>query len=144
MKKILVITLLALGATTYANNHTGSNLLAVATPTYNQINKIKGGLFGYRSVATTTDNNGNKITNCSNPGRKKCNVELLVGETPMTAEQHDALDRYITSLLTPEHTSGTVLYNEKTVVTYSYNIDNNGLTYNVYSLQSAAENGIIW
>lgn len=145
MKKLFIISLLVLGMNAYSNDNTGSTLLAVSTPTYNQVNKIKGGLFGYRSVSTDKDHNGNTITNCSNPGLKKCAVNaFLIDETTWTVEQSENLDKFITGLITPENTSGTVLYNNSVVVTYRYNVDTNGLTYNVYSIPSATENGIVW
>lgn len=146
MKKILLAGLISAGIGAYANKQVGSELLAVSTPTYNQINKIKGGLFGYRSVDTTTDNNGNKITNCQNPGLKRClaSAEIVVGETTWTPEQAEELDKYVTSIVTLEHTSGTFLYNGSCVVSFEYNVDRNALSYSVYSIQSATENGLVW
>lgn len=145
MKKILIVFLFVLGMNAYANNKPGSDLLAVSQPTYNQVNKIKGGLFGYRSVTTDKDTHGNTITMCQNPGLKRCIVNaFVIDETPWTAEESENLDRYVTSLITPENTSGTFLYDGSVVVTYKYNVDTNGLSYNVYSIQSATENGITW
>jgi hypothetical protein len=119
-------------------------LLTVSSHTYSQVNKIKGGIFGYRDVETKFDTNGNKITNCEKPGIRKCVAALVVNDNPLSTEEAEALDRYITGLITPEHTSGTVLYNEVYVITYQYSIEQNGFTYSVYSLDSAAENGIVW
>lgn len=145
MKKILIVSLVALGINAYSNNHTGSTLLAVSQPTYNQVNKIKGGLFGYRSVSTDKDTRGNTITMCVNPGLKRCMVHaFIIGDTPWTTEESEALDTHVNSLITPENTSGTFLYDESVVVTYTYNVDTNALSYNVYSIQSATENGIVW
>lgn len=145
MKKLFIVSLVAMGMNAYSNNHAGSALLAVSQPTYNQVNKIKGGLFGYRSVSTDKDTHGNTVTMCVNPGLRRCMVHaFVVGETPWTAEESEALDTYVTSLITPENTSGTFLYDGSVVVTYNYNVDTNGLSYNVYSIQSATENGIVW
>lgn len=149
MKKLLLIAFVTIGIAANANEiekNIGSELLAVSTPTYTQVNKIRGGLFGYGSVKTTTDNNGNKITMCVNPGLKRCKsaADIVIGGTTWTEQECDALDRHIAGLITPEHTSGTILYNPDTVVTYTYNIDTNHLSYNMYSVQSATENGITW
>ncbi len=145
MKKIIILSFLIMTIKGYSKmNMQIDGLLSVSTPTYSQVNKVKGGLFGYRSVSAGNDTRGNYIVNCSNPGTKKCVAAIVVNNTPLPLEECDAIDKAVYSLITSDNTSGTTLYKEVYVIAYIYDVDSNKLTYSVYSLDSARENGITW
>lgn len=145
MKHALILSFALLAIKGYSSEQSSgaASLLAVPTYTYHQVNKIKGGLFGYKSVSTTTDNNGNKITNCQNPGTHRCKADYVVVDgIEWSAEQADELDNFVTGQVRPEHTSGTVLYKDRYVVSFYYSIDDHALSYNLYTLHAAQEAGI--
>jgi hypothetical protein len=157
MKKIIILTFLMLTIKAHCSTmpvvpnieaHIKStSLLAARTGTYSQINRSKGGLFGYRSVNTDKDHMGNTVTDCRNPGLKKCIASpyvVVVDDAPMPSEDAQRLDAHVEGLITENSHSGTFLYDNYCVVSYTYNVDTDLLSYNVYSIQTATELGINW
>lgn len=135
MKKILTLALLVAGLTQLS-----------AKPVI-KYNKSNGGLFGYRFVTTTETPEENKIiVACTDPGLTRCRSALapvLPDGSDITPETLENIDRTVTGLLTPEHTSGGVVYNNRLYVRYSYNVERDNLQIEVYTLDGAREEGLI-
>lgn len=135
MKKVLTICLLLTGMT---------QLSAKEKPIYH---KSGGGLFGYKFVTTTNwPDLGITVVACSDPGLTRCRASYAItmpdGST-LTPETLESIDRTVTSLLTPENTSGSVIVNEAYYVKYRYKIDEDDLAFQVYTLDEAREEGLI-
>lgn len=134
MKNILTISLLLAG-------------LVQAKATAPIFHKSNGGLFGYKYVTTTTWPELDKtIVACTDPGLTRCkaSVAFVMPDGPdLTPEIADKIGDTVTALLTPENTSGQLLYDGTFYVTYSYNIEADDLSYTVYSLGEAKASGFI-
>lgn len=135
MKKILTLCLLVAGLT---------QLSARPRIVYN---KSGGGLFGYKYVTTTETPEENKIVvACADPGLTRCRSALkpvLPDGSSITPEMLENIDIAVTAQLTPEHTSGSLIYNNALYVRYSYNIDEDNLKVEVYTIDDAREEGLI-
>ena len=135
MKKVLTLCLLVAGLT---------QLTAKEKPIYH---KSGGGLFGYKFVTTTNwPELGKTVVACSDPGLTRCRaaaaITLSDGSSlePETLEQ---IDRAVTAQLTPEHTSGSLIYGERYYIRYAYDIDRDDLAFQVYTIAEAREEGLI-
>lgn len=135
MKKILTLCLLVAGL---------MQLSAKPVITYN---KSGGGLFGYKFVTTTEWPEENKIiVACADPGLTRCKSALaytLPNGSVITPEMLENIDIAVTAQLTPEHTSGSLVYNSALYVRYSYNVDEDNLQVEVYTIDGAREEGLI-
>lgn len=140
MKKIIISALVLFNYAGFSNN-TGSELLAV--PTYTQVDKIKGGLFGYKKVSTDTDTNGNSITICENPGLTRCRIKSSALKTELTDSQLTEIDNMVSKLIDVENTKGNFVYNKDFLVIYNYIIDTNSINYVIYNKTEAKEHGFI-
>ncbi len=135
MKKIITVCLFIAGL---------SQMKAAITPEFHRSN---GGWFGYKFVTTTTWPDLNKtIVACTDPGLTRCKSAAIIvmpDGPSLTPETAETIGNIVTGKLTPEKTSGQLLYNETFFVTYSYNIDADDLVYTVYSLGEAKKQGFI-
>lgn len=141
MKKI-IISAFVLGSYAGLANDTGSELLAVNT--YTQVNKIKGGLFGYKSVTSDTDTNGNSVTVCENPGTTRCRIQAFTinpGRDGLNPHELEEIDKLVTERLSIEKTKGDFVFNNDFLVVYDYIVEKNALSYTIYDRDSAKENG---
>lgn len=135
MKKILTLALLVAGLTQLS-----------AKPVI-KYNKSGGGLFGYKFVTTTEWPEENKIiVACSDPGLTRCRAAFaytLPDGSTISPETLEKIDKAVTGELSPEHTSGSIVYDNTFYVRYSYNVDNDNLSVEVYTIAGAREEGFI-
>ena len=126
----------------YSNN-SGSGLLAV--PTYTQINKINGGLFGYRDVSTGPDTNGNSITICKDPGIHRCRIKPadVVTGGGLNEEQLEEIDNLVTAAISPANPSGQFMYGTDYLIVYTYDVNTNQTIYTIYTYAEAVALGLL-
>ncbi len=98
-------------------------------------------------VTTTTWPSENKtIVACCDPGLTRCKAAatFVMPDGPdLTPDTVTDIDKTVTGLLTPENTSGKLVYNNTFVVIYSYDIDADDLMFKVYSMGQARSLGLI-
>jgi hypothetical protein len=139
MKKNLITLLFIVAGFAIANAQEGRP--------YIKWNKSGGGFFGYKFVTTTywpADNYA--IVACSDPGFTRCRAhfDIVLPNGPnVSPETLEAIDKTVAALLTPENTSGSLVYNDQYFVGYKYDVDSDNLTFRLYKLSDARELGLI-
>jgi hypothetical protein len=97
----------------------------------------------YDYVEQTAFNNGDVVVVCQRPGFVRCavqNISSIVFQgnpTPLTQEKLDIISDYVENSITETKNSGAFIYDNSYYVRYGYNITNDKLTTDVYSLQEA-------
>lgn len=109
--------------------------------------KSNGGFFGYKFVTSTDWGNGTVVVACTDPGKTRCKMASAALVTPtgpeLSPDAFLAIDKTVSSLLSPENTSGKLVYNNSLFVTYKYDVELDDLLVTIYSMDEAKKLGLI-
>lgn len=109
--------------------------------------KNNGGLFGYRTVQQTNMNDGSVTIVCTNPGWTRCRAQTLrtIDGNTLTGDEIEKIDGAVSDLIsTTEKVTGTLVFDSRYVVTYKYKEHSDRLTIDIYTLEEAKLEGIIF
>lgn len=114
---------------------------------WTKIEKKDGGFFGYKLV-TETHVGGNNALACNGPGKLKCVFKYGYsvedeGGIILRFDDYTPIEKDCLSRITRENTSGSFYYSTNLFVKYSYDIDTDNLTMEIYSIYEAKKFGFI-
>lgn len=130
MKKLILTVSLLL---------TTINLFAEGDPV--KVTKKNRGLFGYKSVNETIAEGSHTLT-CLDPGRTACRtngISVVVDETlTLTSEELAKIDSQVDTFVSEDRKeSGKFVFDGRAVIVFSYNANQDLLTYTIYSIKQA-------
>jgi hypothetical protein len=111
--------------------------------------KTNGGWFGYRHVTELNPGQGQDIyITCNEPGFSRCRsastTALTVpggGTIYITQDMMDDIDASVMARINENNSNGTMLFGQELFIKYSYLIDTDNLTIEIYSLPEARQAG---
>lgn len=121
------------------------NLFAEGDPI--KVTKKNRGLFGYKSVNETIAEGIHTLT-CLDPGRTACRtngISVFVDETlTLAAEEIASIDSQVDAFVGEDRKElGKFVFDGKAVIVFSYNAEQDLLTYTIYSIKQATDLHII-
>jgi hypothetical protein len=136
MKKKLIFSSLLLIASSVSKAEVG--------PT---VTKSNGGLLGYKYISETQAEGRHTLT-CSEPGRMRCKPILTMpngdGEGVILDFEYEIIDELVLQEISKrQKEKGKINYNNKYIIQYKYNPDQDVMTYEIYTLNNAKKKGII-
>ncbi|TSJ45650.1 hypothetical protein [Fluviicola chungangensis] len=134
MKKLLTLTTFSLLV-----------LVSLAEPPVKKW-KSDRGLFGYKTV-TQTNSPDLIMLSCRDPGLIACRAQGITvvgddGEISLTETNIESIERMIDDLVLSGKNSGTIVYDDKVVITFLFNEDADDLEYTLYSVPQARRYGV--
>ncbi len=108
--------------------------------------RSRRGLFGYKTV-TQTNGPSSIVLNCIDPGLIGCKTMGITvvgddGEISLSESDIESIEQVIDKKILSNSSSGTIVYDNKVVVTYWFKEGTDELSYTLYSLQQARRYGI--
>lgn len=140
MKKTLIILSSLFLAQGFVQASTDRELLSA--PTYTMIVRTKGGLFGYDYVNTSQSftNPQNVITACSDPGLKRCKVEIqALTNVPsvLNPSQLEEIDNQVNQKIADTKVNGNFAYGSNFFVVYTFELAVSKIQYTIYTKDEA-------
>lgn len=107
-----------------------------------------GGLFGYKTV-TQTSTPSSIVLNCIDPGLTGCRTHgiTVVGdddEISLSEENIRTIENKIDERILSGNNSSTIVFDNKVVITYWFNLETDELSYTLYSIPQARNKGIVF
>lgn len=104
------------------------------------------GLFGYKMV-TQTNSPTLILLSCRDPGLIACRAQGITvvgddGEISLSESNIETIERIIDDKVLSGTNSGTIVYDGKVVISFSFNEDADTLEYTMYSIPQAHRYGI--
>ncbi len=109
--------------------------------------KSHGGFFGYKYIDQTSFNNGTTYLSCSDPGFSRCTaipVAIAIGSPILLTDESSAsIENRVMQSINEQNTKGKILFDNSLVIKYHYNVKNDRLRMEIYTLEEALSKGII-
>lgn len=110
------------------------------------VTKKNRGLFGYKHVAETVAEGRHTLT-CTDPGLTGCRSELssfdVDGTLVLTSSEFKIIDKTVDESINENNTKGKFVFDNRCLITYSYDVNSDQVNYTIYSMEEAKEKGLI-